>query len=251
MKRAIEAADALNEVGWWSSWASAFRPAEGAYALSSGEFEEPLFNRVFFTRPPKPKDLEKIAKAFAARGARPSFFVLTDDRYSGLRKALRAEGFRKEGGFHVMEERRLGVSAASGVDVHEASGKELEAWSRTYLKVFYGDEALLPLVLRCVRRAKADESDKLVVAEQEGGVVGTMALHTDEGCTGLYCLGTVPDRRGGGVAGSLLAFAHSVKSDLGTKLVLQVFESDGVEQFYLRRGYERVLSEEIFRRDQP
>ncbi len=250
MNTAIETADVLNEVGWWSSWASAFRPAEGAYALSSSEFEEPLFNRVLLTSPPKPKDLEKIAAAFAERGTRPSFFVQTDDRYSGLRGTLRAEGYRKEGDFHVMEERRLGVKAASTVDVHEASGKELEAWSKTYLKVFYGDESLLPRVLRCVRRANAKETDKLVVAEQEGAVVGTMALHTEEGCTGLYCLGTVPDRRGGGVAGSLLAFAHSVRSDLGTSLVLQVFESDGVEQFYLKRGYERVLSEEIFRRGQ-
>ena len=251
MNRTIETADILNEVGWWSSWANAFRPAEGAYALSSSEFEEPLFNRVLLTSPPRPKGLEKIAGAFVARGARPSFFVPTDDRYSGLRKALRAEGFRKEGGFHVMEEKRLEVKAGSAVDVHEATRRELDAWCRTYLEVFYGDETLLPQVLRCVRRAKAKESDKLVVAEQEGRVVGTMALHTDEGCTGLYCLGTVPDRRGGGVAGSLLAFAHSVKSDLGTKLVLQVFESDGVERFYLKRGYERVLSEEIFRRDEP
>ncbi len=97
-----------------------------------------------------------------------------------------------------------------------------------------------------VRRAKTEGTNKLMVAEWKGRVAGTMALHTSNGCTGLYCLGTVPDVRGQGVASSLLYAAHEVSTRLGTTLVLQVFESDNVERFYLKNGYARLFSEEIF-----
>ncbi len=132
MKGTIESTEPLNEVAWWSSWTRTFKPVEGAYGLVSTEFEEPVFNRIVLLGPPgDPAELVKAASAvFAKEGSRPSFFIPTGDEYSELRRTVREEGFRSLGLFIVMEEKSLAASARGEVGVHEASGDELEAWSR-------------------------------------------------------------------------------------------------------------------------
>lgn len=223
-------------------------PAKGVYGLASKEFPEPIFNRAMFTRPPiNPHEmLGKISKAFIARSTTPSFFVQTSCGFARLRGALAEAGLRRLGRYFVLQEQESMSRADNGIEVHEASKSELKAWSRAYLKAFYGDEALLSEVHRSLLKANSVRGNRIILAERKGEVAGTMALHTIRGCTGLYCLGTVPEMRGSGVASRLLAEAHDITSKLETKLVLQVFESDGVEEFYLQRGYARAFAEEIF-----
>ncbi len=247
MKMALETADTLNEMGWWSCWARSFTPAQGVRALVSREFAEPIFNRALFLRPPRDADgtVDQVVTEFRRRGTKPSLFVKEGDDYADVRDAASRAGMRRTGRLVIMEEVGLEPRGGEGVEVRQASKSELTDWTRAYLRAFYDDEALLSQVSKSVAKARSSRANRLVLASRDGEAVGTMALHTERGCTGLYCLGTVPSARGAGVAGSMLVMAHEVASALRTKLVLQVFESDGVEQFYAERGYRRAYVEEI------
>ena len=247
MKKSIERGTQRNELGWWSSWARSFRPARGATGLFSLEFPEPLFNRVLFLSPPRDpyQTVREIIRQFRSLGGPPSFFVLDSERFSLTRRAIGENGLRFKDRFLTLELVAPKLHRDRMTSVREASDLELEVWSRTYLESFYGNEVLLEEVLRSVRRSSLKRSNRLLLALRNGKVAGTMALHVSNGYTGVYCLGTVPSMRGKGIASSMLVAARDVASRLRTKVVLQVFEADKVEEFYVARGFRRVYAEEI------
>ena len=213
----------------------------------SHDFQEPAFNRAIFTDPPEDPEgtVPRILGKFRASGSRPSLFVPGGREFGPLLRAAERNGFRKLDRFLVMvlDEPRLDVDSAVGVRTiaHPDAGE----WSLAYLEAFYGDDALLDKVVHCVRNSLAKRSNRLLLAERGGEAAGTMALHVGGGFVGLYCLGTVPSMRGKGVAGSLVWSAQQMAERLGTKVILQTFESDGVEEFYLRRGFRWAFAQEV------
>ena len=75
-----------------------------------------------------------------------------------------------------------------------------------------------------------------------------MAMFRTRGIAGAYCVGTVPEFRKKGVATALLARARQIATEEGRSLILQTLNSDGVLQFYLRRGFEVIYSKKVLTR---
>ena len=75
-----------------------------------------------------------------------------------------------------------------------------------------------------------------------------MAMFRTRGIVGAYCVGTVPEFRKKGVATALLARARQIATEEGRSLILQTLNSDGVLQFYLRRGFEVIYSKKVLTR---
>ena len=65
------------------------------------------------------------------------------------------------------------------------------------------------------------------------------------GVIGAYCVGTVPEYRGRGVATGLLEKAKEVADSEGNALVLQTLASDGVLGFYVERGFEVMYAKRM------
>ncbi|MDA4128599.1 MAG: GNAT family N-acetyltransferase [Thaumarchaeota archaeon] len=247
MTQRIELADEYNEIGWWSNWAKLFRPTTGAIGLYSREFPEPLFNHVVFLKPPPLPGqalLEAIEK-FRARRVPPSFFVQKLQRFKKLRTSLSLLGFRPKDELVVLELRRPKFERGQGIICRQVGEGQLELWSRTYLRAFYGDEFLLPQVLSSVKRATKRGRSKFFLATHKGSPSGTLATYRKNGYIGVYCVGTVPEKRGKGVASTLLSTAHEYVLKRKDAMILQTFRSDDVERFYYERGFKRAYAKEV------
>jgi len=74
-----------------------------------------------------------------------------------------------------------------------------------------------------------------------------MALYEKDSVLGLYCLGTVPDKRNRGTAASLIDFASGeVNSKNLEFLMLETYGKDNLLEFYSKLGFEQVYSKTVF-----
>jgi GNAT superfamily N-acetyltransferase len=81
--------------------------------------------------------------------------------------------------------------------------------------------------------------------DQSGG--SCMALYEKNSVLGLYCLGTVPDRRNRGLAASLIDFAlNEARSRHLESLILETYERDSLMEFYSNLGFENVYHKKVF-----
>ncbi len=245
--RPIETGNELNQFGFWSCWAQPLKPAKWAYGLFSEAFQEPLFNKVVFLRPPDDPEASvgRVFEQFERKGGRPSFFVTEDRAFLPLRSAVMARGLRPADKFVTLALTGSAPSSHSGTSVREIANNEVEVWTRAYLEAFYGEQTLLGTVLPCVAKSQARRSNRMLLAVRDREVAGVTALHVSHGYVGVYCLGTTPSMRGNGVASSLLAEARSVALKEGARVILQVFAQDGVESFYIQRGFSRAYSQDV------
>ena len=72
-----------------------------------------------------------------------------------------------------------------------------------------------------------------------------MALFRTPGLIGAYCVGTVPRRRGLGIATGLLRRAREIAESEERALVLQTQSSDGLLRIYHHRGIEVKYAKSI------
>ena len=122
-------------------------------------------------------------------------------------------------------------------------------WTIAYLRSFYGDEALADVVRPIVSPLQKSRAADLLEAKIGGETAGVLAIFRTPGICGVYCVGTVPEYRKRGVATALLARARQVASGEGRSLILQTLRSDGLLQFYLRRGFKAAYSKRVLTRE--
>lgn len=218
------------------------------YGFYSKEFPEPAFNRVVFRRAPRDprRIVPNIVSGFERAGSTPALFIPEGSEYDPTADAAAAEGLSQSDRFLVMVLENPRIDRDEATAVKEVDSGGLKEWSLAYLEAFYGDDGLLEPVVKCVGRAFAQKENRLLLAYRGEESAGTVALHSGGGFVGVYCLGTVPAMRGKGVASSLLRVAHQQALEGRTKVILQTFEGDGVERFYLQRGFVRALTQRVF-----
>ena len=123
----------------------------------------------------------------------------------------------------------------------------LQAYAKKLPEVVYSDERKRSLRAVAQKRAIAD----VWVAEQDGAVVGTVALYPPgaegseawlPGASDLRHLATRPDLHGRGLSGALLDAAERFAKERGDAAIcLHVRkQAEGVARLYQRRGYVRA-----------
>jgi len=241
----IERSDELNELGWWSHWARLSWLSKSCYRLSSREFREPLFNHAgFLEAKTKPNELVTLAESkYLGEGVDPAFFLQRLPEYARTRKLLLRRGYNITDRFLVL--RLVGaIPKPVGVTCRVVGTEKLDEWCDTYLRAFYGELSLLKSVVGSVKKALEEGRTSLVLASVRRKPAGTLAIYRRRGLSGVYCVGTIPEFRGRGVATALLRRAKEV-TDSGTTLTLQTFLSDSLESFYYKRGFELAYSKDV------
>jgi len=232
-RRALE----LNELNWWSNWARLTWLDKNTHLLASVDFPEPFFNRAgFLACRGITGSVLKLHRSLLTRGV--SVFVVYKSCAAGLKALLRL-GFRHVDTMSVMASVRAGPSDDS-VEVSPVVKRNVEEWSRTYLLSFYGNEELLPQVRRVARRLLASRGVTLFEGRLRGRTAGVLAIYRSPGLAGVYCVGTLPEFRGKGVATTLLSQARFTASAEGRRLILQTLRSDHAEALYFRAGFRLV-----------
>jgi len=241
----IERSDELNELGWWSHWARLSWLSKSCYRLGSSEFREPLFNHAgFLEAKTKSDELVTLAEnEYLRERMDPAFFLQRLPEYARTRKLLLRRGYNITDRFLVL--RLVGaIPKPVGVTCRVVGMEKLDEWCDTYLRAFYGELSLLKSVVGSVKKALEEGRTSLVLASVRRKPAGTLAIYRRRGLSGVYCVGTIPEFRGRGVATALLRRAKEV-TDSGTTLTLQTFLSDSLESFYYKRGFELAYSKDV------
>ena len=228
-----------NELQWWANWAKLEWVGKDAYLLSSKELPEIFYNRGGLLSCGSVASLKSLEKRFGTLRGRPALMVF--DSCSRATRALADSGYRREDIVMVMAALD-GVANEGTVEIGKA--KSATTWAEAYLKSFYGELGLLSTVMRIVKPLMRVDSATLLEGRVNDRVAGTLAMYRSNGLLGVYCVGTVPEFRRRGVAGTLLAHARGIASSEGRTVVLQTLESDRVVPFYLRHGF-KVLYRKI------
>jgi GNAT superfamily N-acetyltransferase len=238
----------LNELSWWSKWAETVRLGEDAYLFFSKDFHEYFFNRGGFVRVTgKAASLiDSMEVEFAKRDVKPYVFLRSDSLSSRLLQHLEKKRYKITDQMSVMEvdEPLFELNAEQALTMG-AKG-ELQQWAEVYLRSFYGDLKLLEKVMGVLERVSGNKDTSLVLAHLEKKPAGVLALHRTEGMLGVYCVGTIPEMRGRHIASTMLDFANKLAKSEGRKLILQTILSDSVEPLYVKLGFRRVYSKELF-----
>ena len=243
----IERGNELNELGWWSHWAKLGWFSKSCYYLRSRAFKEPLFNHagLLATRVSLDRLLEQVERTYGEDETIPVFFLQDTPRYASIRGRILARGYRVADKFLVMQLLRASQSAAAEVTCRIVRRENLDDWCKSYLSAFYGELSLMESVRASIKKALKERRTKLILAEVGDRPAGTIAIYRREHYSGVYCVGTVPQFRGRGVATAMLRRAREIAEEDGTTIVLQTFLSDSFENFYVKRGFKRIYSKDV------
>lgn len=128
------------------------------------------------------------------------------------------------------------------LDGHVIDKARIPVWVQTFCRAF--DVAWEDEVSR-IMNASFDRLD-LLVCYVNGRPAGCAALFGKNNVTSLYCLGTIPEFRGRGVAKSLIRESASIASKHGSDfLFVQSLESEGSLAFYQKAGFQVVYQKTI------
>jgi len=237
----------LNEARWWSNWARVAWLGSFGYVLTSEDFREPFFNRACILNC-RGAD---ATVAWAEERLTANDMGLTITIPGSCTRAvmrLEASGYRPVDEMTVMISKDLGRSASEAqIAVNERPAAD--RWTRAYLEAFYGDQELAPYVTPIVARLLERSDVTLLEARVGGETAGVLAMFRTKGLIGVYCVGTIPEHRRKGVAGSLLSKAKSIAGAEGRHLVLQALASDVSTRFYLEKGLRILYSKQLLSKE--
>lgn len=217
-----------NEWSFCSLWTERLK-AGCAEVLTNGRFEgDYFFNRASVHNCLDPSAaVRHIAKVLWQKGM-DCYIHDRDDRLAG-------EGLAMIDTMHVL---RADIRSSSGETKIVRIGRPLlPAWIDVFCRSFAVPE-WRPEIERIMvtNFAKLE----LLLSYKADLPVGCAALHSKNGVTGLYCLGTISQQRGRGVARDML---HSAMSE---KLFLQTLGSEELLPLYKKAGFAVAYTKKIY-----
>ncbi|MDA4111404.1 MAG: GNAT family N-acetyltransferase [Thaumarchaeota archaeon] len=215
--------------------------------------DDPIFNHAVVSEkimdsgdPSEEKILDVLANIkSAASGKQVPASIFVEEFW---RHARKFEGAAVEFGFRVIEKMEI-MSKVIGDSVMPVSGqifvdetKDIEKWNATFVRSFGIVDTWRPELRSRGKLIVENSSTVLLLAREKeisAEASGCSLLHFfPEGLVGVYCVGTVPERRFKGVARSLMLKAESIAKQRKSNLILlQTLASDGVFPMYQKMGY--------------
>jgi GNAT superfamily N-acetyltransferase len=128
------------------------------------------------------------------------------------------------------------------LDVRVIDRAQIPAWVKTFCSAF--DVASWEDEVSKIVDASFGQLD-LLVCYINDRPAGSAALFRKNNVTGLYCLGTIPEFRGRGVAKSLIRESANIASKHGSLLFVQSLESEGSLALYQKAGFQIVYQKTI------
>jgi hypothetical protein len=221
-----------NEWSFCSLWTEITRVGCADALINSKLEGDYFFNRSRVSGCHDPAVASKhIAKVFWQKGMNCYLY----DREGLLEK----EVFSQIDTMHVLTKSSPVIMTESGKTV-VAGLQLLPAWIDVFCKSFSVPE-WKPEV-ESVMNASAGKMT-LLLSYKEGTPAACAALYTKNGVTGIYCLGTIQQQRGRGLAKSMLKYA----SMMSENIFLQTLDSEGLLPFYQKAGFKVAYAKKIYR----
>jgi GNAT superfamily N-acetyltransferase len=159
-----------------------------------------------------------------------------------------------DSGFRIIEQmevltKKVETPSEEHVDIKVEQTKDVDAWNRAFVKSFGIPPGWLSELERRVRMSLDNRSTILIIAKEKNlmEASGCLLMHIDpKDHLGVYCVGTIPERRSHGVARSMMAKAQEYASKNNcTTMLLQTLKSDGVTPMYLKMGFDLIFERDV------
>ncbi|MDG6921712.1 MAG: GNAT family N-acetyltransferase [Nitrososphaerota archaeon] len=214
--------------------------------------DDPIFNHIVIADSVMAEGLDgdsislllyKIKSEASSKNISPTVFVEKNWKFTSKLEERAIEGeFRILGMMEILSKKvALESRAVSTGRITVFETRDYNLWNETFMRSFSLGSEWKEELLRREELFSNNTSTTLLLAMETNSTEpsGCTLLHrTPSNVLGIYCVGTVPERRGRGVANSMLRTAEQFASSLECKLLtLQTVSSDGVTPMYLKYGF--------------
>jgi GNAT superfamily N-acetyltransferase len=225
---------------------------------------DPVFNHFNFDDSildcDKPTDQGTLQRSFALvrdqqNSSKSRYSIFLEDfwkRRTEIEKSAIDCGFLISDKMEILSKKVSDDSGAkfdNSISAYESGNIEL--WNEIFVRSFSIPLSWNGELLRREKQILENDLATFVIADskataQSQAVGCLLAYQSPEDCLGIYCVGTVPEFRGRGVARTMLSFCDDMAKDLGCKmLTLQTLTSDGVSPMYKKLGYATDFTRDI------
>lgn len=150
---------------------------------------------------------------------------------------------------HIMTKPTNNLQASQELEVRSYETKDIDQWNAAFVKSFQIPEVWIPELKRRLERLVSDRNTGLMVAKEDTMIEASGCLLfkiEPADCLGIYCVGTIPERRSHGVAKAMMAEVEKIAAQRGCDtMVLQTLERDGVTPMYLKLGFETAFERDV------
>jgi hypothetical protein len=224
-----------NDDSFTGFWSSLKKMECGSLFLNPSLSDDIFFNKLTSVTCLSEKMIDESLVKFQQNHSKPYIYSLCFPEFEDL---LKRKGFVYFDTLQVLKKRS---SPTKIPDVIQISPEQIPLWTRIFCEAYdclEWTEPVTSILKNSIGQVRyyVDESKS-----------SCMALYEKNSILGLYCLGTISDRRKQGNAESLVDFAlHEVNLRHLELLMLETYESDNLVDFYSKLGFEKVYHKTIF-----
>jgi len=183
------------------------------------------------------KMIDETITIFQKNNMRPFVYVLNDQI---LENFLLKKNFKLYDTQYVLKKHAISVGQSS--QVYNIEKRDSLLWAEVFCKSYDCYEWINEV--NDIVRGSLSQVEYLVDAEHNASCV---ALYEKNSILGLYCLGTLPEKRKKGLAKLLVSYAlNKVKIKNLDFLMLETYQRDDLLDFYSKLGFEKLYEKKIY-----
>ena len=224
-----------NDNGFTGIWSDIQQLECGTLFLNPKLSDDLFFNKLTNVTCTSEKMLDESLEKFQKNHSKPYIYSFN---YPEFENMLEKKGFVYYDTQYVLKKRTLPAKKPKCVKI---SHDDVSIWTRIFCDAYDCQEWTESI--NSILENSLSSVDYYIDESKSSCV----ALYEKNSILGLYCLGTIPNRRRQGTATSLIDFAlHEVDSRNLEFLMLETYERDNLSKFYSNLGFDRLYAKKIF-----
>jgi GNAT superfamily N-acetyltransferase len=224
-----------NDNGFTGIWSNAEQLECGTLFLNSKLSDDLFFNKLTNITCTSEKMVEESIGKFQKNSSKPYIYSLN---YPEFENMLEKKGFVYYETQHVLKKRTIPPKKSKCIKIGHG---DISIWTRIFCDAYDCQEWATSV------RSILENSLSSVDYYMDESNSSCMALYEKNSILGLYCLGTIPNKRRQGTARSLIDYAlYEVNSRNLEFLMLETYEKDNLLKFYSNLGFDSIYTKKIF-----
>lgn len=226
-----------NDLGFTAIWSNTTQLECGTLFMNTNLPDDLFFDKLANITCLSEKMIDETIDIFHQNKMRPFVYTLNNPV---LEEFLLKKNFKFYDTQHVLKKRAISDSETSYV--YHIEKKDSLLWAEIFCKSYDCYEWIKEV--NEIVRMSLSQVEYLVDAEYNASCV---ALYEKNSILGLYCLGTLPEKRKKGLAKLLINHAlNKVKTKNLDFLMLETYQRDDLLGFYSKLGFEKLYEKKIY-----
>ena len=226
-----------NDLGFTAIWSKMTHLECGTIFINDKLPNDLFFDKLTNITCLSEKMIDGMIEIFHKNNMRPFVYTLNNQK---LEELLLKKNFKFYDTQHVLQ--KSAIPDDKIFPVHHIGKKDSILWAEIFCKSYdcydWVDE---------VNRIVRDSFLQIEYLIDEEHNASCVALFEKNSILGLYCLGTIPEKRKKGLAKLLINYAlNKLKSKNLDFLMLETYQRDGLLDFYSKLGFEKVYEKKIY-----